>query len=266
MNTDKINQAKDALYEAKQTIATKYNFDTWDEKEMINYEDFPLWIDEAISLYHQSAIEEAGRELPTLSPVKEVGERQEGEIFGYVIEQDFYNVGSPSLSKEMMQRAIPVVKAKESTPPPTKQSAGFGLDAEKFIKTLDKKLNHSSKLTDIQEEVIKDVIQSLPHQSTKRFSREDMEMAIYYGIGMPKGMPKPTREKIINKWINDYSKSLTPTEHTEVREGREVEFAEWISNNAYQSGGDWYLHESMSGEIYSLSELYQLFLTQPKPQ
>lgn len=38
-----------------------------------------------------------------------------------------------------------------------------------------------------------------------------------------------------------------------------IAFAEWIKINAYHSNGDWYLHKSMSGEIYSESQLYLLY-------
>lgn len=34
----------------------------------------------------------------------------------------------------------------------------------------------------------------------------------------------------------------------------------WIESNAYHKDGSWYLHENMSGEIYTKKQLIQLYL------
>ena len=44
-----------------------------------------------------------------------------------------------------------------------------------------------------------------------------------------------------------------------------IAFAEWILKNAYHSFGDWYLHDKMSGEIYSSKQLYAIFKALPAP-
>jgi hypothetical protein len=37
-------------------------------------------------------------------------------------------------------------------------------------------------------------------------------------------------------------------------------FSEWIEKNAYCKDGSWYLHENMSGEIYTKKQIVQLYL------
>lgn len=45
-----------------------------------------------------------------------------------------------------------------------------------------------------------------------------------------------------------------------VKEGAVEELLDWIKSNAYHHEGNWYLHESMSGEIYTPNQLHNKYL------
>lgn len=58
-----------------------------------------------------------------------------------------------------------------------------------------------------------------------------------------------------------FLKGQTASERcAEVTKEVSIKFAEWIKENAYHHEGNWYLHKAMSGEIYTTSELFIIFL------
>lgn len=83
---------------------------------------------------------------------------QEVDVFGYVIGQDFYNSGSPSLSKEMLEKAIPVVKAQSFQ----SKAGGYSLE---FVKAV---LSEAFKASKEGYQITADeIIQSLTPLQTK---------------------------------------------------------------------------------------------------
>lgn len=76
-----------------------------------------------------------------------------------------------------------------------------------------------------------------------------------------------TNEEILEKLNHKDGLIKTVEIHKAMEAARKDEaerFAGWILAKAYTNydSGCWYLHESMSGETYTTSELYQIFKTQ----
>lgn len=69
-------------------------------------------------------------------------------------------------------------------------------------------------------------------------------------------------------WLNDqpnYKIESCLDEVCDAYAGQEaVEFADWLEQKAYSNDGNWYLHNSMSGEIYTTKELFQIFANEKK--
>lgn len=63
---------------------------------------------------------------------------------------------------------------------------------------------------------------------------------------------------------NTFERRVALTAMEAARKDEAERFAGWILAKAYTNydSGCWYLHESMSGETYTTSELYQIFKTQ----
>ena len=64
--------------------------------------------------------------------------------------------------------------------------------------------------------------------------------------------------------IVDFYLQVNKDAMQECADEQSVAFAEWIKTNAYSVDGSWYLHRYFSGEIYTTTELLNIFKNENK--
>lgn len=309
-----------ALQEAKQTLAKHlpeidgYSFKTKEKLLGAMLEYSTCQLEEKDKEYNRLGKESLGNALKMAEKCfdlkKEIvslksqlhqatsGERHDGNKWLIELLEESYDAGSNFALKrtddcftdKFQEEKEKFIKTLKLTPP-TNQRAGLGLEDKDIVEKRTELLNDGKPRSEQQFaiDIVRWALQSLPHQSTGRFSDaleqikevedELLHLCSDYDLTVP---IDPHLLNLRDKCMRIIK--LLPSEPTEVKEGREVEFTDWVSDNysrvysdelkiskyvsldapIYVHGSDSYRTQLIHTHGKTTKDLYQLFLTQSK--